>query len=56
MRRLVIWPVVAIGLTILFLPGVAHAACDPFNEYQQRGWVWMYLGSFWFGVAELPPG
>jgi thiol:disulfide interchange protein DsbD len=56
MRRLVIWPVVAIGLTVLFLPGVAHAACDPFSEYQQRGWVWMYLASFGFGfLTSLTP-
>src|ERR1043165_7515733 len=56
MRRLVIWPVVAIGLTVLFLPGVAAAACDPFNEYQQRGWAWLYLAAFGFGFqTSLTP-
>src|SRR5437667_8516410 len=47
MRRL-LWPV-AVALAILVIPGVASAACDPFNTYQQRGWAWMYLASFGFG-------
>src|SRR3979490_472238 len=59
MRRIV-WPAVAVALaTILLsgiLPGVAFAACDPFNEYQQRGWAWMYLASFGFGFqTSLTP-
>jgi thiol:disulfide interchange protein DsbD len=56
MRRLVIWPVVAIALAVLFVPGVAHAACDPFNTYQQKGWAWMYLAAFAFGFqTSLTP-
>jgi thioredoxin:protein disulfide reductase len=56
MRRSVVWPAVALGLLVLFVPGVASAACDPFNEYQQRGWVWMYLAAFGFGFqTSLTP-
>ena len=56
MRRLVVWPAVAIALAVLFVPGVALAACDPFNEYQQRGWAWMYLAAFGFGFqTSLTP-
>jgi thioredoxin:protein disulfide reductase len=56
MRRLVIWPVVAVALAVFLVPGVASAACDPFNEYQQRGWAWMYLASFGFGFqTSLTP-
>ncbi|TMQ15987.1 MAG: cytochrome C biogenesis protein [Deltaproteobacteria bacterium] len=54
MRRL-LWPV-AVALAILVIPGVASAACDPFNTYQQRGWAWMYLASFGFGFqTSLTP-
>lgn len=54
MRRLA-WPI-AIALAVLFVPGVAAAACDPFNEYQQKGWAWMYLASFAFGFqTSLTP-
>src|SRR3954452_8433979 len=49
MRRSVVWPAVALAIAVLFIPGVAAAACDPFNEYQQRGWAWMYLAAFGFG-------
>ena len=56
MRRSVVWPAVAIALAVLFLPGVASAACDPFNAYQQKGWAWMYLASFGFGFqTSLTP-
>lgn len=56
MRRSVIWPTVAIALAVLLIPGVASAACDPFNAYQQRGWAWMYFGSFvaGFGTSLTP--
>jgi thiol:disulfide interchange protein DsbD len=56
MRRSVVWPAVAVALAVLIIPGVASAACDPFNEYQQRGWAWMYLASFGFGFqTSLTP-
>jgi thiol:disulfide interchange protein DsbD len=56
MRRLVVWPAVALVVAVLFVPGVALAACDPFNEYQQRGWAWMYLAAFGFGFqTSLTP-
>src|SRR4051812_14292604 len=59
MRRIA-WSAVAVALTTIVLfgisPGVALAACDPFNEYQQRGWVWMYLAAFGFGFqTSLTP-
>ena len=56
MRRSVVWSALAIALVILLVPGVAAAACDPFNAYQQRGWAWMYLASFGFGFqTSLTP-
>ncbi|MBC7974059.1 MAG: thioredoxin family protein [Myxococcales bacterium] len=56
MRRLVIWPVVAVALAVFFVPGVAHAACDPFDAAQQKGWAWMYLAAFAFGFqTSLTP-
>lgn len=56
MRRSVLWPAVAVALVVVLAPGVASAACDPFNAYQQRGWVWMYLASFGFGFqTSLTP-
>jgi len=56
MRRSVVWPAVALAFAILLVPGVASAACDPFNEYQQRGWAWMYLAAFGFGFqTSLTP-
>jgi thiol:disulfide interchange protein DsbD len=56
MRRLVVWSALVVTLGILLVPGVAAAACDPFNEYQQRGWGWMYLASFGFGFqTSLTP-
>jgi thioredoxin:protein disulfide reductase len=54
MRRSV-W-LTAIALAIVAFPSVAFADCDPFNEYQQRGWLWMYLASFGFGFqTSLTP-
>ncbi|HEU4730957.1 MAG TPA: cytochrome c biogenesis protein CcdA [Kofleriaceae bacterium] len=59
MRRSVARPVVialAVLSVLVILPSVASAACDPFNEYQQRGWTWMYLASFGFGFqTSLTP-
>jgi thioredoxin:protein disulfide reductase len=56
MRRLVVWPAAIIAVLILFVPGVASAACDPFDEYQQKGWAWMYLAAFGFGFqTSLTP-
>src|ERR1700712_2641469 len=48
----------AIAVFVVFaaMPDVAYAACDPFNEYQQRGWAWMYLAAFGFGFqTSLTP-
>jgi thiol:disulfide interchange protein DsbD len=48
--------VAVLGVVLCIAPGVAHAACDPFNEYQQRGWAWMYLAAFGFGFqTSLTP-
>src|SRR5689334_25125085 len=56
MRRSVVWPAVALALAVLFIPGVAAAACDPFDAYLRRGWAWMYLASFGFGFqTSLTP-
>src|SRR5262245_8700046 len=56
MRRLVWLFTIALAIFVLGIPDVASAACDPFNEYQQRGWAWMYLASFGFGFqTSLTP-
>ncbi|HEY0194894.1 MAG TPA: cytochrome c biogenesis protein CcdA, partial [Kofleriaceae bacterium] len=58
MRRRSVFCFVAIAaLVILALPSDALAAgCDPFNQYQQRGWAWMYLAAFGFGFqTSLTP-
>lgn len=58
MRRSVVRLAVffAVAGLFLLLPRTAFAACDPFNEYQQRGWGWMYLASFGFGFqTSLTP-
>src|SRR3954470_19386047 len=59
MPRLALRPVVlalAVFVVLGVVPRVAFAACDPFNEYQQRGWAWMYLASFGFGFqTSLTP-
>src|SRR5256885_10837471 len=58
MRRPV-WPLaiaLAIAIAVLAVPGVAFADCDPFSEYQQRGWLWLYLGAFAAGFqTSLTP-
>src|SRR5262245_8778039 len=56
MRRLVWLFTIALAIFVLGIPDVASAACDPFNEYQQRGWGWLYLASFAFGFqTSLTP-
>lgn len=56
MRRSVVWPAVALALAVLLLPGCATTGCNSFSDYQQRGWIWMYLGSFGFGfLTSLTP-
>ncbi len=62
MRRPVLWALAAATvLAILVLPHLAHAQPAPgcgseFDEYQQRGWGWLYLGSFGFGfLTSLTP-
>ncbi|MCX5743720.1 MAG: hypothetical protein NT062_14605 [Proteobacteria bacterium] len=42
----------------MLVPNVASAAaCETtFSEYQQRGWLWMYLAAFGFGFqTSLTP-
>jgi thioredoxin:protein disulfide reductase len=37
-------------------PQLAFAADAPFDEYQQRGWFWMFVGAFGFGfLTSLTP-
>jgi thiol:disulfide interchange protein DsbD len=68
MSRLVrvVAPGIALGLiAMLVLPALGHAATtdaattdcnNAFNEYQDKGWVWMYLASFGFGfLTSLTP-
>jgi thioredoxin:protein disulfide reductase len=56
MRRSVVWPAVALALVVLIIPGCGTAGCDSFSTYQQRGWGWMYLGSFGYGfLTSLTP-
>jgi thiol:disulfide interchange protein DsbD len=63
MRRSIIWPALALALAVFVIVSVvprdAFAACvpaDSFNEYQQRGWAWMYLAAFGFGFqTSLTP-
>ncbi|HET7504476.1 MAG TPA: cytochrome c biogenesis protein CcdA [Kofleriaceae bacterium] len=59
MRRSVLRPAVialAVFVALGIFPSIASAACDPFNEYQQRGWTWMYLAAFGFGFqTSLTP-
>lgn len=57
-RRLVVIASLALALFLALggSPREALAACDPFNEYQQRGWAWMYLAAFGFGFqTSLTP-
>lgn len=49
-----VWAVVAASL--LWAPELAFAADTPFQEYQERGWLWMVLGAFGFGfLTSLTP-
>ena len=47
----------AAGVLVLVVPSLAFAGGDGnFGEYQQRGWLWMYLASFGFGfLTSLTP-
>ncbi|MGE0549668.1 MAG: protein-disulfide reductase DsbD family protein [Kofleriaceae bacterium] len=47
----------AIALAIMLVPSLAFAGGDGnFDDYAQRGWVWMYLASFGFGfLTSLTP-
>jgi thiol:disulfide interchange protein DsbD len=65
MRRLAV-PIAFGLLAMLLLPPLAHAAqtspgalddcTNAFSQYQDRGWVWMYLASFGFGfLTSLTP-
>ena len=62
MRRPHLWALAsACVLLVVALPHLAHAApaagCgSEFDEYQQKGWGWLYLGSFGFGfLTSLTP-
>ena len=46
-----------VAAAVLLLPALAFAGGDgDFTEYQGRGWVWMYLGSFGAGfLTSLTP-
>lgn len=56
MRRPVVWLAVVIVLAVVTFPDAALAACAPFDEYQQKGWAWMYLAAFGFGFqTSLTP-
>ena len=57
MRRTVRPLSVLLLAVILLAPGLAIAGADGnFDDYQARGWVWMYLGSFGAGfLTSLTP-
>jgi len=41
---------------ILLLPGLALADDGTFSSYEQRGWIWMFLAAFGFGLlTSLTP-
>jgi thiol:disulfide interchange protein DsbD len=46
-----------VGLAVLLIPAVAMADDGgAFAEYQDKGWLWMYLGAFGFGfLTSLTP-
>jgi len=46
-----------LAAAILLVPGLAFAGADGnFEDYQARGWLWMYLGSFGAGfLTSLTP-
>ena len=56
MRRNYSYALLAAAM-ILLVPGLAFAGADgDFADYQQRGWGWMYLGSFGAGfLTSLTP-
>jgi thioredoxin:protein disulfide reductase len=46
----------AIVAVVVLWPQLALAADTPFDEYQQRGWFWMFVGAFGFGfLTSLTP-
>jgi thiol:disulfide interchange protein DsbD len=51
------WPALLAAAAILLLPALAFAGGDgDFQEYQAKGWLWMYLGSFGAGfLTSLTP-
>jgi thiol:disulfide interchange protein DsbD len=52
-RRTLPWLVFAL---ILLIPAIASADNCEFSSYEQRGWFWMFLGSFGFGfLTSLTP-
>lgn len=58
--RVVLAAGAALALGLVLAPGLAHAdvkSCgDAFSEYQQKGWLWMYLAAFGFGFqTSLTP-
>ena len=59
MRRLLTLPRTSLLVTValLLVPSLAFAAGGgEFEEYQSRGWLWMYLGSFGAGfLTSLTP-
>ena len=48
---------IVIALAVILVPGVAFAGGGgDFSEYQSKGWLWMYLGSFGAGfLTSLTP-
>jgi len=53
MRRYLPWLVMA---AILLLAGLALADDGTFSSYEQRGWIWMFLAAFGFGLlTSLTP-
>jgi thiol:disulfide interchange protein DsbD len=46
-----------VAAEVLFVPALAFAGADGnFEDYQSRGWLWMYLGSFGAGfLTSLTP-
>ena len=58
MRRPALWIAAALAVVVFAWPHTAAAAdcASPFGEYQQRGWLWMFLASFGFGFqTSLTP-
>ena len=52
-RRTLPWLVFAL---IVLVPAVASAGNCEFSAYQDRGWLWMFLGAFGFGfLTSLTP-